>query len=424
MRKILTFVAVLALAGCGGGGGGSAPAPTPQQPQPSTQPQGTLVTPQFILKIPQRTDSKSRAPKYVSSATLSVVVTLTADSVGITPGTISGNPATTTVSAGSCSSGCTVNGPPTPPGNRFVHRRDVRQRCAGERPRAQRGPAQQRDDQHGTNNVETIMLGAIPVTLSLSNVPSGAGSLAAGTTGQSTAISVVATDGHGDTIPTAQSPSVSYVDATGAPINITVTDPDTSQHGSCLVNSGTSSCTSGAATSVTITSPDDTRSLAFDGLAENPVTITASATGTGVSTSTTANFEPVLQTPVFNSSPATPAGVALSGSAEIDLFAPSGIGSTGTEYFTESGLTNSPYNSALTVSVPGGCSTIATASAGSNDTTNGTPIIATVVGSPVAGSCTMTVSDGLSLNSTEKSTSLTVTYTTSSVNANAKHRHN
>ncbi len=420
MRKILTFVAVLALAGCGGGGGGSAPAPTPQQPQTPVQQQGNLVTPQFVLKIPQRTNSKARTPQYVSSATLSVVITLTADSVGITPSSISGNPATTTVSAGQCSTSCTVNGPPTPPGtDSFTVVTYDNANPAGAHA-LNAGQLNNVTINAGVSNVETLTLGAIPATLTLSNVPTNV--FNAGSQNQTDFVSVIATDGAGQTIPTGQSPAVTYVDATGAPLVVKISDPDTNVYGTCIEPApGSTACTTGSPTFVTLNGPDAGATVRYDGLAENPVTITASAS---TATSNSASIQPNLNAPAFNSAQATPSGVALSGSAEIDLFAPSGIGSTGSESFTESGWTNSPYGHALNVSVPAGCASIATASAGTNDTTAGTPITATVVAGPVAGSCTMTVADGLTGNSTDGSASLLVTYTTSSVNANAKHRRN
>src|ERR1700694_408522 len=88
MRKILSLFAVLALAACGGGGGGTTSnTPAPPTTAPTSAPEGAYVTPQFTRRIPPRASSaKGRMPQYVSSATLSVVITLTADSVGITPG--------------------------------------------------------------------------------------------------------------------------------------------------------------------------------------------------------------------------------------------------------------------------------------------------------------------------------------------------
>ncbi len=418
MRKILTLVAVAALAGCGGGGGGStAPAPANNPPTTTpTQPQSNYVKPTFLISIPARgKSSKSRQPKYVSSGTASVTVTLTADSVGITPGTIAGNPATTTVTP-PCSP-CTVAGPPSPPGTDSftVVTND------GSANALNAGQLNSVPITAGQSNSETITLGAIPATLSISGVPSGGGALTAGTQGQHATISVVAVDAAGVTIPTGNTPAVFYVDATGTPLNVTVSDPDTTQHGSCVVPTGTSTCTSGA-TSITLSGPDSNGVLAYDGLAEIPVTLTASAS---TATNGTASFQPALNAPAFNaSSPADfPSGVALTSSAEIDLFALSGIGSTGTESFTESGWTNSPYGHALSIIGTPACTTIATVSAGSNDTTNGTPFTATVVGGPSAGTCTATIGDGLSANGTDGSATLTVTYTTSSIGASSKHRH-
>jgi hypothetical protein len=427
MRKILTLIAMMALAGCGGGGGANtSPNPNPQPPAPTTAPTSGYVTPQFIIRIPARQGAANgRTPKYVSSATLSVQITLTADSVGIDPTTITGNPATTNVTAGSCSSGCTVNGPPTPPGtDSFKIVTFDANGATGHALNA--AQANNVTIAAGQNTAVPVTLGAIPATLSISNVPTGAGAFPAGTQSQTTAISVVAADGHGDTIPTSQSPAVFYVDSTGTALNITVTDPDTNAHGSCVVNTGTSTCTGAAPTSVTFSGPDVTRMLAYDGLAENPVTLTASASG---ATNGTASFQPKLNAPAFNSSQATPAGVALTASAEIDLFATSGVGSTGTESFTESGWTNTPYNHALLVTGTPACtpaapalSGIATVTVGANSTTNGTPFTATAVGSPTAGSCPVTVGDGLSSNTTDGSATLTVTYTTSSVSASSKRR--
>ncbi|HEY0615254.1 MAG TPA: hypothetical protein VGC96_11455 [Candidatus Elarobacter sp.] len=388
-----------------------------------------FVTPQFTIRIPARTSSKSRSPQFVSNATASVKITLTANSAGAT----GINPVTTDISPTCGAGGCTatVNGPPSPPGtDSFTVQTFDATGAGGHTLNA--GQLNNVTITAGQNNPESIVLGAVPATLTISNVPSGAGSLPAGTTGQTTAISVIAKDGHGDTIPTSQSPAVVYVNASGAALNVTVTDPDTKLHASCVIDTGTSTCTSAAATSVTFPGPDQTRLLAYDGLAENPVTLTATASG---ATDGTATFEPVLQTPVFNSSKATPTGVALSSSPEIDLFAPSGggTGSTGSESFTESGWTNSTYNNALTVYYAGGTCTagaglasaitqIADVTAGSNSTLNGTPITAAAVASPTVGTCTTAITDGLASNSTEKSILLTVTYTTSSFTGSSKHR--
>ena len=439
MRKILSLAAVLALAACGGGGGSSPTSPPP--PQQTTAPTGNFVTPQFTIVVPNGTTSSSaqRKPNYVSSASLSVVITLTATSNGIDPTTVSGNPATSTISSGACNTGCTVNGPPSPPGTDSFRIVTYDNSVPASGHALNAGQIIGAVITAGQNNPQSVTLGAIPKTLSISGVPSGGGALTAGTQSQTATISVVAVDGHGDTIPTGKTPNVFYVDATGAALNVTVLDQDTNSHGSCVVNSGTSACTTGGTTSVTFSGPDITRVLAYDGLAENPVTLTASASG---ATNGTATFQPKLNAPVFVSAQATPAPVALSSSPEVDLFAPTGVGSVGTESFTESGWTNSVYGHALTFSNTGACTTgtgitatsmddIATITVGTNDTTTGTPITATTKttsGAPKPGSCPSVISDGLGTstggsNTTGSSITLTVTYTTSTVTGSSKGRH-
>jgi hypothetical protein len=432
MRKTLTLAAIVALAGCGGGGGGTAP----QQPTPTSAPiqQGSFVTPQFTIRIPARTTSgKDRKPQFVSSHTASVKITLTANSAGVT----GIQPATTDISPTCGAGGCTatVNGPPSPPGTDsfLVDTYDGTAATGNALNAAQLNGVV---ITAGTANSQSITLGAIPAggTLSIAALPT---TWHAGTTGQNATLSISAVDAHGDTIPAAQTPNVFFVDAAGNAVSVTVTDPDTSLHGTCVAAS-TSSCTSGASTSVTFSGPDATQKFNYDGLGENPVTLTAAITG---ATSGTAAFQPILNAPVFNSSKATPTGVALSASPEIDLFATSLVGSTGTESFTESGWTNAPYNRALTFANTGTCTSgagisatamtdIADISVGSNSTIDGTPITATTRttgGAPKTGSCPSTISDGLGTttggsNTTGSSITLTVTYTTLSVTGQSKRR--
>lgn len=423
MRRLVTIAGVLALAGCGGGGGGSVQQPPPPTQSPVTQ--GDFATPQFTIVVPVRQNSAARSPQYVSSASLSVKITLTADSKGTNPTTIPGNPAITTITPGQCGppSGCTIKGPPAPYGTDSftVVTYDNTDPTNVSAHALNAGQDNNATITQGAPNTQSVILGAIPKTLAVSGVPTGAGALSAGhqVSPQTATLSVVAQDGHGDTIPTGQSPNVFYVDATGAPLNITLSDPDTNFHGSCVINTGTNTCVSGSATSVTFSGPDVTRVLSYDGLAELPVTLTASASG---ATNGTAIFQPKLNAPVFNGTPATPAGVAQTGSPEIDLFAASGTGSTGSEYFTEVGWTDSPYNNALTFANNGPCTSganiyatsmadIATISVGGNSNLNGTQITATIVGSPLAGSCATTITDALSANTTDGYATLTVTYT-------------
>lgn len=103
MRRFFAFGAVLALAACGGGGGGTTPgAPTTvATPTPSAAPRSGpagYARPTFTITIPASgSSSKTRGPKYVSSAALSVSVALTSDSAGINPSSFTQNPAVTNV---------------------------------------------------------------------------------------------------------------------------------------------------------------------------------------------------------------------------------------------------------------------------------------------------------------------------------------
>ncbi len=207
MRKILTLAAVVALAGCGGGGGGSS-APAPASPTTApVGPTGNLVTPMFFIKIPARgkNSGKARRPQYVSSTVLSVSVALTADSVGITPSSLANNPAVTTVPAGTCNSGCSIAGPPSPPGTDSFTVVTYDAAAAGGSA-LNAGQLNNVTVTAGSANSETITLGAIPATLSLSNVPApGLGSFSAGTQSQSAFVSVVASDADGNVIPTSKS---------------------------------------------------------------------------------------------------------------------------------------------------------------------------------------------------------------------------
>jgi hypothetical protein len=70
----------------------------------------------------------------------------------------------------------------------------------------------------------------------------------------------------------------------------------------------------------------------------------------------------------------------------------------------------------------GACSAFATLSTGTNDTTHGTPFTASAILSPVAGICTITVTDNLTDQPNALPT-FKVTYTTSTIPVQSKYRH-
>jgi hypothetical protein len=126
---------------------------------------------------------------------------------------------------------------------------------------------------------------------------------------------------------------------------------------------------------------DDIATLSYTGLAIRPATITATSKGvTSYSRAFAPELQPITITTTDSLNPSY---------AGVDLYAPSGAGSTGSFTASEAGWTGAPYDKSLTVTTASGCSSIATLSA------SGTSYTATVAGSPVAGTCTATVSDPL-----------------------------
>jgi hypothetical protein len=225
----------------------------------------------------------------------------------------------------------------------------------------------------GTANNNAITLNGVPATLTISGVPAGT----AGTAfGSAQAFTVTVKDADGNTI------VGTYANA------VTLADSDASGATS-VTTSGTDSPPSGE-----LLSSSDTAALNYDGRAISPVTLTASASG---ATSGTASFAPALQAIAYS-------GPLYNGNPEIDLYATSGTGSTGTFTASEPGLTGTPYNGNLSISLASGCSSIATATPSS-----GTSFTVTVASSPSVGSCTLTINDGLGQTKT-----VTLTYTTSS----------
>lgn len=417
MRRFLAFATILALTACGGGGGGSSsPVATPTTAPTGGAPSGKLVTPTFTLRIPapgSKGSSAKRSPKFVSPSTLSVVITLNSDSAGVNPTTISGNPATTNVngtSGLSCTAGCTVNGPPSPPGSdNFTVTLFDNVNGTGN---ALSSATQTFTINSGTANSNPITLLGIVASIVINGVPA-ANAFTAGTASSST-LTVTALDADGNTI-------------TGTyNTTITVSDPDTLSDGSSVA---ATTCpaqgaeTTVAASSVTFTSDASTAKFCYNGIAESDRTLTSSATGVSAGNAGTASFQPQLAAPAFVAGSGTPVGV-VNGS-EIDLFAPTGTGSTGSVNFTEAGWTGAPFSQLLTATA-GTCTsggplstfaTLGTAASG-----GATQITATATATPVVGLCAVTVADGVTGNPTDATASFNVSYTTTTFPVNGHRR--
>lgn len=207
------------------------------------------------------------------------------------------------------------------------------------------------------NNIDFTLSGVV-ASLQVSGVPTGT----AGTAfGSPQSFTVTAKDADGYTIVGA------YENA------VAISDNDTS--GAATVTTSGSDAPPGGE----LLSSNDTVTLNYTGLAINPATITASATG---ATNGTGTFTPTLQPIVITTSDTlNPSYVG------VDLYATSGAGSTASFSASEAGWTNAPYNNTLSASTASGCSSIATLA------TSGTSVTATVASSPAAGKCTATIKD-------------------------------
>jgi hypothetical protein len=203
------------------------------------------------------------------------------------------------------------------------------------------------------SNAVTLVLNGIPAGFAISGVPAGI----AGAAFTAQAFTVSVKDAGGRTI----------VGVYGNPVALA--DSDTSGATS-IATSGSDNPPAGQ-----LLSSSDTAALSYTGLAMLPVSIGAAAGG---ATASSASFAPSLQ-PIVTTAPlngATP---------QLTL---TGLNGSRTFTASEAGWTNLPYNKSLTVSTPGGCSSIGTVAPAS-----GTAFTSTVAGSPAIGTCTLTLTD-------------------------------
>lgn len=356
--RSLLLCSLFALAACGGSTStGSNPA-APANPPLKTN---GLVPTSFTFTLPKNGSTTGRGPKYLTSSVASVVITL--DTVnGAAPPT--GLIASVTSSfTPTCSTTCTatVQGPAIPPGS---DRLTLTTYDAGGHAISTANPLFTITP--GVANSLSVVLDGIPASFTITALPSGTAGTAFGT---AKGFALAVKDADGNTI-------------TGTYANpVTIADSDSSS-----LTQGTALAVNGGAgaLSVVSTASTDTLALNYGGLAIPTATLTASATG---ATNATATFTPTLQ-PIAYSGP-------LNGSTpEIDLYASSGYGSTFSFNASEVGWTNAPYGKSLAVNAST-CSTFATATAGVDVPATGTPIAVAAIASPVAGTCTMTVSDPL-----------------------------
>ncbi len=422
MRSSLALAAVLALTACGGGSGGGNTTPPGSVPTPTPTPSGTgpaskYATPTFKITIPAPTGAATRRkPQFISSATQSITITLTADSAGTNPTTLAGNPATTNITFAVCSGGCTVNGPTSPAGS------DSYTLTTYDAPN---GTGNALDTNSGTftivsgaDNTETITLNGIPAHITFGAVPNtfAAGTLNSTLIGNG-GVAVTVADADGETI-------------TGTYANpVTISDPDTNGDGTTLLLAS-SSCPAPPAgnpasspTQLTLTASTSAINFCYGGVAENPVTLIASAPGAPAGPST---FTPTLFAPVYVAGSGTPPSVVIgSNPPDIQLYATSGTGSTGSVNYSESGWTSAPYNQGLNAYANLVCSSGTSfsnyATVSSSPASGATTITVTATSSPTAGACPLTLWDGLTSGLT--TTVLDSSYTTSGFTVDGRRRH-
>lgn len=387
MRKFVALAVVCALAACGGGGNTvltpSAPVPT-ATPTPTPAPPSQNA-PQWTISFPTSSSSHAtsgKKPSFVSNASASVVITRTSPS-----GPAVGAPQA--ISAASCP--CTVKGPSWVPNVSNTYTLTTF------------------DTSNGTGNALdtaqvtfTPTVGQITQAVTLQGIPSivtisGASALNADTQGQNEALTVTVKDASGQLIsgPFAH------------PVRIG--DADTRSYGTSLTGTNAGSGCTGSC--VDLTQPSDMVTLNYGGLAESAVTIASS--GTNLSSAGTATFTPALNPilPDIGNTLSSLPSCAWSPCYGIDLYSNSSSsgGYSGVVSYKEAGFTDAPYNQSLLRPGPI-CATFATISTVAN--ANGeTPYTATAIASPVAGSCTVTVTDGLS-DQTNALPTFAVTYTT------------
>jgi hypothetical protein len=356
--RYIALIATCLLAACGGGGGmtASAPVGAASAAPSSSNPQQLVPTSFTVAFGGQASQAAHRAPQYVGAGSNSVTITLNSVNGGADPAGLTTS-VTSTIVGSHCP--CTVSGPLVPPGSDTFSFTTY-------------------DGANGTGNVIAtytntytvspgvantqtgVTLQGVPHAFAIAGVPSGA----AGTAFAAPAtLTLTVKDADGNTI------SGTYANA------VTITDSDTSGAlGSQIAING------GAyGSSVTSTASTDVLTLKYGGLAIATATLSASATG---ATSATAAFAPTRAAIVYS-------GPLNGTTPEIDLYAPTGTGASGTFTASEVGWTGATYGKALTATTSG-CGSIGTVSPNS-----GTSFTFSVASTPLVGSCTITLSDGL-----------------------------
>ena len=350
------MLSIFTLNACGGGSRAVAPVPTVAVSPTPQQTTTALIQPRFTFLPPPASSSATRHPHYITANIASVEITLNTVG-GAAPSTGAALSVTTNITMSSCP--CVAYGPQVPAGSANFTLAAYDQPNAGGNLIATASPTYTIVAGHANN--ENVTLNGVPATLGVAVPIATAGTAFA----SPQAISITAKDGDGNTIlGTYASP-------------ITINDADMSGATS-IATSGSDSPPAGQ-----VLSSSDTASLSYTGLAIAPVTISATAKAATANASFAPALQPILVT--TQESPA-PSGVQNPNFVGVDFYPGR---SSGTISASETGWTNAPYSKSLTITVPSGCGSI-----GSIAPASGTSFTATVSGSPIAGTCAATLSDG------------------------------
>ena len=368
--RLFAIACALVLNACSGSGGALSPATSTHGTSTSTSPGSTapaaakLVPTNFTFVLPKTATSSARRPQYVTANIQSVTITLNTVNGAAPPSGLTTS-VTTNMTTSSCP--CSVPGPPVPPGTDNFTLTTFDAQNAGGAVVSVGSPTYV--IAVGVANLNTVTLDGVPASVTFPTVTAAAG------TTLSSAFNVTVNDADGNAILGTYANPVSLSASSGA-VSISTSGSDSPAAGQLLSSS-------------------DSASIAYSGLAIVPATFTATAGGTTIGTGT---FTPALQAIAY-------AGPTVSGSPEIDLYATSGAGSSATFSASEAGWSNSPYSHAFTATLGSGCSAFAGVSPSS-----GTSFTISAIASPAAGTCNLTLSDGVG-----QSKSVELTYTTSGI---------
>ncbi|MGP6192420.1 MAG: hypothetical protein ACLPSH_20700 [Vulcanimicrobiaceae bacterium] len=363
--RILALLALAGISACSGGSPSSTAGGLPNVGTPgsgASSPASASTTARFTITVPAASASataSTRKPAYVSTATQSVVITLTSVNGTAYTGSSATIASNLTTSNPNCSGSpltCTVAAPAVPGSDTFlVSTYDALQTSTA--PSSPAGNLLSTATLSVTvsaniaNTVTTpLVLSGVPASIALSSLPAAT----AGTSLAATAFIVAVRDAGGNTI-------------VGPYTNpVTLSDSDTSG-ASTIATSGSDSPSPGQ-----LLSSSDVAKIAYSGLAIPPATIAAASSG---ATGASATFAPTLN-PI---GPST-----LGGGVPVNE-----LGATTPATFTASEVGWSDHGQSFAASLSG-CSSLATVSPAS-----GTTFTAALVANPTAGSCSLTLRDGV-----------------------------